>query len=115
MPSLETPIDGRLTSQNELSGPLLGNAVLYIVSPGTAAEGNSYKVTLDTLASFFSFTGAFPTYTVATLPSGTLGLVATVSDGDSGLAWGATVINSGSGATKYAVWFNGSAWTVIGK
>lgn len=115
MTALAIPADGRLTSQNELSGPLPGNALMWIVSPGDAATGNTYKVSLDTLASFFSFTGAFPTYTVATLPTGVLGLVATVSDGDTGLAWGATVINSGAGATSYAVWFNGTAWTVLGK
>ncbi len=53
--------------------------------------------------------------TVATLPTPTLGMVACVSDGDSGLAWGAIVVNSGSGATKYLVWYNGSNWTVTGK
>ncbi len=53
--------------------------------------------------------------TIATLPTPTLGMVACVSDGDSGLAWGATVVNSGSGATKYLVWYNGVAWTVTGK
>jgi len=54
-------------------------------------------------------------YTVATLPTGVLGAQAQVSDGDAGLAWGATVINSGAGATKYLVWYNGANWTVVGK
>ena len=54
-------------------------------------------------------------YTVATLPTPSIGMVAYVTDGDSGLAWGATVINSGAGATKYLCWFNGSHWTVSGK
>ena len=43
------------------------------------------------------------------------GQTAIVKDGDSGLAWGATVVNTGAGATTYLVWHNGTAWTVIGK
>ena len=56
-------------------------------------------------------------YTVAGLAALTaaLGDIAIVTDGDSGLAWGATVVNSGSGATKYQVWYNGTNWTVVGK
>lgn len=56
-------------------------------------------------------------YTVAGLSAFTAvaGDIAMVSDGDSGLAWGATVVNSGSGATKYQVWYNGTNWTVVGK
>lgn len=50
---------------------------------------------------------------VASLPTGSLGRLATVSDGTAGLAWGATV--TGGGSTKYLVWYNGSVWTVIGK
>lgn len=53
--------------------------------------------------------------TVATLPTGVAGATAYVTDGDAALAWGATVVNSGSGATKYLVWYNGSNWTVAGK
>lgn len=52
-------------------------------------------------------------YTVATLPTGALGKYAVVTDGAAALAWGATV--TGGGSTKYLVWYNGSAWTVIGK
>ena len=56
-------------------------------------------------------------YTVAGLAALTaaLGDTAVVTDGDSALAWGATVVNSGSGATKYQVWYNGTNWTVVGK
>jgi len=54
MASLQIPLDGRLTSQNILSGPLNGQEVMYIVSPGTAAAGNSYQVTTDVLAAFFT-------------------------------------------------------------
>ena len=53
-------------------------------------------------------------YTVATLPSGAVGDVARISDGDGSLAWGATAVNSGGGATPYLVWFNASNWTILG-
>jgi hypothetical protein len=53
--------------------------------------------------------------TVATLPaSPTVGMISRVTDGDSGLTFGNTVVNSGSGATDYLVWYNGTNWTVIG-
>lgn len=61
MPALTIPLDGRTTSQNVLTGPLDGTAVIDIVSPGNAALGNSYQVTLNTLATFF---GSFGTPTV---------------------------------------------------
>lgn len=54
-------------------------------------------------------------YTVATLPTGITGGHVHITDGDAGLAWGATAINSGAGATKYLVWYNGTNWTVAGK
>ena len=54
------PADGRLTSQNILAGPLTGTEVMYIVSPGNAAQGQSYQITTAVLATFFgSF--SFPT------------------------------------------------------
>ena len=53
-------------------------------------------------------------YTVATLPTGAVGDVARISDGDGSLAWGATAVNSGAGATPYLVWFNASNWTILG-
>jgi len=52
-------------------------------------------------------------FTVATLPTGVLGKQAVVTDGTASLAWGATV--TGGGSTKYFVWYNGVAWTVMGK
>lgn len=64
MVALTVPFDGRLTSQNVLSGPLDGTAVIYIVSPGNVSLGNSYQVTLNTLATFF---GSFGVPTVITV------------------------------------------------
>jgi hypothetical protein len=56
------PQDGRLTSFNTLTGPLTGSEVIYIVSPGNAAQGNSYQVSTLTLAQYFSaFTFGSPT------------------------------------------------------
>ena len=53
--------------------------------------------------------------TVSSLPgTPTEGMMARVTDGDSGLTFGNTVVNSGAGATSYLVWYNGSNWTVIG-
>src|SRR6185503_19650071 len=57
MVALNIPSDGRLTSQNLLTGTLNGLEVMYIVSPGNVQFGNSYQVTLDTLAAFMA---AFP-------------------------------------------------------
>lgn len=57
----------------------------------------------------------YTSFTVSTLPTPTAGMTAYVTDGDAGLAWGATVVNTGAGATKYLVWYNGTNWTVMGK
>ena len=56
-----------------------------------------------------------PGYTIDTLPTPTGCMIVYITDGDLGLTWGATAINSGAGATPYLVWYNGTAWTVIGK
>lgn len=87
-------------------------------SNGTADAGlqraavNVVKVTNGSSGSGSLQLGSF---TVSTLPTGAAGRTAYVTDGDAALAWGATVVNSGAGATTYLVWHNGSAWTVIGK
>lgn len=56
--ALFTPLDGRITSQNTLLGPLTGGEVQEIVSPGTAANGNTYQIALQTTAAFYA---AWPT------------------------------------------------------
>lgn len=60
-------------------------------------------------------TGISPTVVANLSVNPHLGDEALVTDGDSGLAWGATVVNSGMGATNYKVWWNGSAWKVFAK
>jgi hypothetical protein len=53
-------------------------------------------------------------YTVGTLPaSPSVGRIAVVTDGTSGLSWGSTV--TGGSSTTYLVWYNGTSWNVIGK
>jgi hypothetical protein len=52
---------------------------------------------------------------ISELPaSPTVGMRACVTDGDANLEWSDTVVNSGAGATKYLVWYNGSNWIVDG-
>lgn len=88
---------------------------------------NRYLYAVDTTTVLLDWNGSggngiaipngaiFAPKTINTLPTAIVGTVASISDGDSGLTWGATAVNSGSGATTYLVWYNGAAWTVIGK
>ena len=57
MTTVAVPQDGRLTSFTPLNLPLTGGELIYSVSPGNAALGNSYNVTTEVLAAFFA---AFP-------------------------------------------------------
>lgn len=89
---------------------------------GAGATGNgSNTVTIGNSSNVGTFLDTkyvriVDSYTVATLPvAGTAGRIARVTDGDAGLAWGATVVNTGAGATPYLVWDNGTNWTVFGK
>ena len=61
------PLDGRITSQNPLAGPLTGGEVMEIVSPGNAAQGNTYQVTTTVLAQFFS---GYPSLNTETITAG---------------------------------------------
>ncbi len=80
-----------------------------LIGVGTGAQGSFAGRTKQTSVIYAGTTIA------ALNASPTTGEVASITDGDSGLAWGATAVNTGSGATKYLVWYNGSAWTVTGK
>jgi hypothetical protein len=74
MPALAVPQDGRLTSQNEFSGSLTSTDLFYLVSPGNAAAGNSYKVQAEVLADYFA---TLPTIGVIEVTSGSLYTVGT--------------------------------------
>lgn len=116
---------------NAAATPAMGGAAganlvsdrLYVGSGGTLNVGSSAltnTVAFDGVINKVNTAFGLKVYTVATLPSTAgagkvTGAEAAVSDGDSGLAWGATVANTGSGATPYKVWYNGTNWTVVGK
>ena len=79
----------------------------------TATIGSPSTVSVHFDARFIRLVDS---YTVGALPAaGTQGRIARVTDGDAALAWGATVVNTGAGATPYLVWDNGTNWTVFGK
>jgi len=61
------PVDGRMTSLQELDIPLTGDEVMEIVSPGNAAEGNNYQVTTLTLGAYF---GSFQYSNTVVVPEG---------------------------------------------
>jgi hypothetical protein len=78
-------------------------------------EGDNIVLAYNDGANSLTISTRLTAYTVATLPvAGTAGRQARVTDGDAALAWGATVVNTGAGATPYAVWDNGTNWTVMG-
>lgn len=62
------PLDGRITSLDLLTLPLLGDEVFEIVSPGNANAGNNYQVTTAVLAAYF--TGASPLLDTTVIVSG---------------------------------------------
>ena len=59
-----------------------------------------------------SGSGVTGPYRVSTLPPGMIGMMAYVTDGIGGQAWGSTIV--GGGNARYLVWFNGANWTVVG-
>lgn len=85
----------------------LGAASLEI-NNGTLNTYTGTRLTVETVR--------HPAVAISALPATpVLGMMAVVNDGDALLAWGDPVVNSGGGATPYAVWYNGTAWTVVGK
>jgi hypothetical protein len=91
----------------------------YVLTPDTALARNAagvVEVNSGTLGQFRDLKARsviYNGYTVATLPAAVAGMTAYVTDGTAALAWGATV--TGGGSTKYLCWYNGTAWTVVGK
>lgn len=100
------------TSQAQSGG---GDIATQILSVARQLSAN-YPVLqqLVTALQAINFPENVKGYTVATLPSSpTIGQLAYVTDGTSGLAWGATV--TGGHSTPYLVWWNSADWTVVGK
>ena len=90
------PTDGRLTSFPVLPLALTGSEVMYIVSPGNAAQGNSYQVSVATLAAFMA---AYPQLNYELLTSGaTLATPYNVLTTDTGILFDKTI-----GSASYAV------------
>lgn len=102
------------------TGTGVGGAVTIQVAPpgstGTSANALVDAVSIGTYGTL-RLSRAFTIAAGANqLPAaGTVGRIARVTDGDSGLAWGVTAVNTGAGATPYLVYDNGTAWTVLGK
>jgi hypothetical protein len=61
--SVPVPPDGRLTSQTLFEGTLDGDELMWIVAPGNAASGNTLKIMLSQMASYFA-ANTYPTYEV---------------------------------------------------
>jgi hypothetical protein len=92
-------------AQGELAVDITNNRV--VVQDGATAGGFPAAKLSEVL------TNPVPSSTVASLPaSPVFGQIAAVTDGTSGLTWGATV--TGGHSTKYLVWYNGTNWTVFG-
>lgn len=91
-----------------------GDVGLSRIGAGVLGLGNGTATSIAGRLKLAS--GIYTATTITNLnASPTAGEVSYITDGDSSLAWGATAVNSGSGATKYLVWYNGTNWTVMGK
>ena len=98
-----------------------GWGVFYWNATSTATDDSGLTTIQPSGASgagrWLRLTGSIHTaaaYTVAGLPATpATGMYAYVTDGQAALAWGATAL--GGGAAKYLVWWNSTAWTVVGK
>ena len=96
MVALPVPPDGRFTSQNVLTLPLGGGEVMLIVSPGNAAQGNTYQTTTAYLAAFFS---AFPSLNSEIIKAGATSISPyAVAATDTRILFNKTI-----GAASYAV------------
>lgn len=104
-------------SNNTIIGNPVGitatTASAIVISAAAGAVAYDYNFTT---AGVHTFSAPLKTkgYTVATLPATAgVGAHAYVTDGAASLAWGVTV--TGGGSAPYLVWYNGTAWTVVGK
>lgn len=78
-----------------------------VAGSGTGAQSLTTRLTLSSTAGTFTAPVILPAYTVATLPAGTVGMVAYVTDATAPTYLGAL---TGGGAVKCPVFYNGTAW-----
>ena len=84
-------------------------------APNTTANNFFQYANTGGVVTIPKLSAIFNGYAISALPSPVVGMQAYITDGDAGLTWGATAVNTGAGATTYLVWYNGTNWTVIGK
>ena len=93
---------GRAREASTLSG------VVQVITGGTT---NPDVLGANTWTFSNNGTLTFPVLTIATLPSANpAGQRAFISDGESSLAWGVTVVSTGT--STYSVWSDGSVWKI---
>ncbi len=85
------PLDGRITSLQVLVPALAGDEVMEIVSPGNAAEGNSYQVSTDVLAAFFGANVSLNALSILANPTAAAGVGISVTVGATLTFVGATL------------------------
>ena len=74
----------------------------------TQGINNRFKTLFDASCHLLANQNKLPTYTVSTLPTGTVGDIAYVTDANSP-TYGATLV--GGGSTITIAFFNGTNWT----
>jgi hypothetical protein len=110
--SMQQAPGGPMPGQGSAGSTDIATKLSGVISQLSSA--NSNMLTLITAIKAINFPQNVKGYTVATLPaSPAIGQMAYVTDGTSGLTWGATV--TGGHSTKYLVWYNGANWTVVGE
>jgi hypothetical protein len=108
-----------------LTGDVTGTGTGTIATIAIKIQGHAVSTTAPTSGQVLEWTGSawtptnLPTpsiaagpYTVSTLPAGTVGQLAYVTDGAASQTWASTI--TGGGTHRYLVWFNGAHWTVVG-
>lgn len=84
---------------------------ILVADSATSGYFNNWRGLVKTSAGSSSLVA--PTITASALTTGTNGQIIRVINAQAGYVWGDSIVATGS--TTYLAWWNGSAWTVIGK